>query len=126
MRKASLLIAIIFLCWLAAPVTTIAGITTYSYDHSGRLIDVDNPDASYIHLSYDAAGNIVRIRKADNNETIPGDLNSDGTVTLMDAMLSLQVSSGIAPEDITPRGDIGSNGQIGVEETIYILRTVAE
>lgn len=53
---------------------------------------------------------------------LPGDVNGDLSTTPEDAVLSLKILTGQTPEvPITIDGDINSNQQVGIEETIYIL-----
>jgi hypothetical protein len=56
-----------------------------------------------------------------------GDINDDGKIDLADAVLSLQVLSGVstAAKTITMAADANINGNIDVAETIYILQKIA-
>ncbi len=55
-----------------------------------------------------------------------GDVNKDGFVGLSDAVLALQVITGIAPGDtISNDNDINGDGKIGIAEVIYALQKVA-
>jgi hypothetical protein len=59
-----------------------------------------------------------------------GDLNGDG-VNLADAVLGLQVLSGIQVTDIrenysTSGADVDGNGRIGFPEVLYVLRLAAD
>ena len=58
-----------------------------------------------------------------------GDVNGDGTVDLTDAILALQVISGLDPEGIDPEyatsgADVNGDCKIGWEEVVYILQRV--
>ncbi|NQU03808.1 MAG: S8 family serine peptidase [Syntrophaceae bacterium] len=62
-------------------------------------------------------------------DTIPGDLSCNGRIELDDAIIALQIISGLNPDICSyciPLGlDINSNGRIGVEEAIYVMQEVA-
>lgn len=56
-----------------------------------------------------------------------GDVNSDGTIDLSDAILGLQLQAGITPQaEINPSAELDSddNNRMGMEEVIYILGRV--
>lgn len=55
-----------------------------------------------------------------------GDVNSDGKVDLLDAILCLQVLSGMIPDKISPSADVNGDGKIGTTEAIYVIQKVAE
>jgi hypothetical protein len=62
---------------------------------------------------------------------ISGDINSDGYVTVLDAILVLQVSASLHPSDVRPDyvesgADVNGDNKIGLAEVIYILQTVSE
>ena len=57
--------------------------------------------------------------------SILGDLNSDSKVDLVDALLSLQVSSGQAPS-IDIDGDVNGDGKVDIRETVFILRDISK
>ena len=55
-----------------------------------------------------------------------GDVNGNGTLGLEDAILALQVVSGIAPsESVNLSADVNGDGKIGLEEVIYILQRIS-
>jgi enamine deaminase RidA (YjgF/YER057c/UK114 family) len=61
---------------------------------------------------------------------LPGDINADEFISLDDAILGLQVVSGLNPNGIRPdyvgaKIDVSGDRKIGLEEVIYILQTVA-
>jgi hypothetical protein len=56
--------------------------------------------------------------------TIPGDIDRNGVVTLNDALLLLNIMSGKDFSGIM--NDMNSDGRIGLEEVIYILKNVSE
>lgn len=53
------------------------------------------------------------------------DINGDGQVDLTDAILCLQVLSGLAPDGIRLTADVNGDGKIGMAEAIYSLQKVA-
>jgi len=55
-----------------------------------------------------------------------GDIDGNGSVELRDAILALQVVSGLASPDVVPAADVNDDGRIGLAEAIYILRSVGE
>lgn len=57
---------------------------------------------------------------------LPGDLDSNTTVDLADAILALQVASDISNGSmVNINSDVNGDGKIGLAETIYILQKVA-
>lgn len=56
-----------------------------------------------------------------------GDLNGDGFVTLLDAILALKIADRIDPgtEIINANYDISGDNRIGIEEVIYILQRIS-
>jgi hypothetical protein len=55
-----------------------------------------------------------------------GDVNGDGNADLSDAMLSLQVQSGIVPAvPVTTAGDVNGDGRVGMPETMFDLQKEA-
>jgi len=59
---------------------------------------------------------------------LPGDMNNDGVLSLDDAILGLQVVSGLAPAGIRSDagGDVNGDNKIGLEEAIYIIQKMAD
>ncbi len=61
----------------------------------------------------------------------PGDLNDSGEVTLLDALIALQVLAGLSPAELDPEwaiagGDVDGDFQAGLAEAIYALQWSAE
>lgn len=55
-----------------------------------------------------------------------GDMDGNGVVTLADAILVLQVMSGITPaQPVNLHADVNGDGMIGLAEGLYILQKVA-
>lgn len=58
--------------------------------------------------------------------SISGDINNDGSAGLTDAILALQVISGIEPSTtVHKEADVNGDGKIGIEEVIYILQKIS-
>jgi parallel beta-helix repeat protein len=56
----------------------------------------------------------------------PGDVNHDGVVGLADAVLTLQILSGIAPtQPAFKDADVNGDGRLGTADVIYILQKAA-
>jgi hypothetical protein len=56
----------------------------------------------------------------------PGDINLSGRVDIVDAILSMQVLSGLVPAvNVYPAADVNNDNRIGTAEMIYILQKVA-
>ncbi|MCB2216477.1 MAG: dockerin type I repeat-containing protein [Desulfobulbaceae bacterium] len=58
---------------------------------------------------------------------LAGDLNGDGSVGLVDAMIALQIVSGIATDDLRPDypdsgADVNGDGRVGLAEAIFACR----
>ena len=51
-----------------------------------------------------------------------GDVNNDSHVDLTDAILALQVISGISPRQIYVKADVNNDGKIGLPEALYALQ----
>jgi hypothetical protein len=57
---------------------------------------------------------------------MPGDLNNDRAVDLKDAVIALQILSGILPDDmINATAEIDGDGKIGMAEVILIFQKMA-
>ena len=69
--------------------------------------------------------------RLDSGETDPcgnliGDIDSNGTIDLQDAIRALQILAGLKPADINQYSDINEDDKIGIQEAIYILQTISE
>lgn len=85
----------------------------------------NDPDEGRAMLSVTAK------RQACRTDDLLGDLDGLGDVNLADAVLGLQVLSGIHVTNIRPNysesgADVDGNGRIGFPEVLYILRLTAE
>ncbi len=58
--------------------------------------------------------------------TEAGDLNNDGNIDLSDAILALQISSGLHPDGVNIGGDVNSDNHISIVEAIYDLQEVSK
>jgi hypothetical protein len=59
-------------------------------------------------------------------DLVDGDLSGEGDVNLADAILGLQVLSGITPSNgVLLSGDVNNDAKISMEEVIYILQYIA-
>ena len=80
------------------------------------------PEPGNFRIDMGAQGNTS---EACAQEYHKGDINGDGDVDLIDAVLSLQVLTRINPSAIVHKeADVNSDGKIGKEEVIYILQKV--
>lgn len=57
---------------------------------------------------------------------VRGDINLDGKVNLIDAILSMQICSGTVNHSANAHADTNNDGQIGMHETIYGLKISAD
>jgi parallel beta-helix repeat protein len=68
------------------------------------------------HVMYDLMG----------YQPVPGDVNHDGVVDLVDTVLSLQVLTGRMPaEPVYADADINNDGRLGMAEAIYAMQKAA-
>ena len=59
-------------------------------------------------------------------DIVMGDFNGDKFVNLKDAILTLQILSGISPAvAVKKEADLNRDSKIGIEDTIYILQSIA-
>jgi len=62
-----------------------------------------------------------------NNIVLPGDINDDSLIDLPDAVLGLQVTTGISPSAVIYLlADVNGDGKIGIAEVIYVLIQLSE
>lgn len=92
---------------------------------NARLVDFD----SGWGIVDDKSG-AYYVRAVRNGEcgkfSLLGDVNKDGFVNLSDAVLALQVFTGIVPTDVVAvDNDVNGDGKVGMAEVIYVLRKVA-
>lgn len=122
MKIAPLFIAIIV---MLLSTTSHASIVRYQYDILHRLSKVTRGDGSITVYGYDNLGN--RTSKTVTSPFLAGDINGNNQVDITDLILSLQVATDTNPSQNTyPASDVNSDGKIGIEETIYVLRRVSD
>ena len=70
---------------------------------------------------------VVTVSGGQNLPAHWGDINGDGVVNLADAILAMQVLSGMTPEGqtILISSDVNGDGKTGITEVIYVLQKVA-
>jgi hypothetical protein len=79
----------------------------------------------------DAAGNWQATSESTEasweiNLVLPGDINDDGSVDLVDALLACQIACAVAPGDtIFESADTNGDDKLGAEEVVYILQSIA-
>jgi YD repeat-containing protein len=123
-------VVVVLLGWMLLPLTSHSTTIIYQYDRLNRLTSVRYEGGSFISYTYDPAGN--RLSRTISAVVLPvkGNINEDELVNLADAILGLQILSGLKPAGIRSDyagsgADIGNNLKIGLEEAIYILQKVA-
>lgn len=61
--------------------------------------------------------------------TLPlkGDVNNNGSITLQDAIMALQIASSTnAGDQVFSAADVNGDNKIGIAEAIYILQCISE
>lgn len=92
----------------------------YQYDNLYRLVAETRSDGLMVTYRYDAAGN--RLTKTAVG-LVKGDLNGDGLVNPMDAIIGLQIVTGKSlTGPVFPQTGVDGDGKIGMAEVIYILQ----
>ena len=102
---------------------------SYQVESDQYQLTISCPDAD------DSTSSIAGLLGIDLSGTfisgvIPGNVNGDDVTDLTDAIICFQVLSGINSSDIrlkypTSGTDVNSDGQIGLQEAVYILEHVA-
>jgi hypothetical protein len=106
-------------------ITAAGGVFSDHLEHQRRLArppGAENPDAAQIPIDGVVEISPPLANGPDEPGPIKGDMNSDGSVNLTDAILALQVNAGMAAYAISG-ADVNNNG---LAEAIYILQTAAE
>jgi hypothetical protein len=87
--------------------------------------------AQLVDLQAGQFGEVYFFPHLETVTVLQGDINGDGFVDLIDAVLALQVTAGMSPVSI--RSDYSASGadcngdnKVGIEEVIFILKTIAE
>jgi len=81
---------------------------------------------SYVRAFVNTEGNLANrvMYRFTIQPPLMGDISGNGEVNLEDAILALQVVSGLKPS-ITLIGDVNTDNRIGLPEAIYILQEVS-
>jgi len=58
----------------------------------------------------------------DFSSSLPGDLNDDGTVNILDVVLLVNIVLGI--EDFNPAGDMNTDGLINVLDVVILVNII--
>ncbi len=115
---------LLFLTFLILPPSPAA---THAYDELNRLTETiydTGGKVTTIGYTYDPAGNMLTFDISAN--FLPGDVNNNDEVNLTDAVLCLQIISGVPLAFPVNRGaDIDGDRKISTVELIYILQKVA-
>jgi hypothetical protein len=111
---------------------------TGSYDY-GTVVSLSAaPDVHSIFIGWSGdecsgtaactvAMNSARSIGAGFRAALKGDIDDSLTVDLTDAVLAMQIISGvILPETVYPQADVNEDQKVGLPEVIYILQKVAE
>lgn len=76
-----------------------------------KASEYNNDQRSYLEITY--------------APPIRGDIDDDGEVTLADALLGLKLlCSSAAGSELTARADVNGDGEIGMEEVVFIFRSL--
>jgi len=67
----------------------------------------------------------LQMNQSAADQGVPGDVNDDGTVDLIDAITALQVVTGMNMM-VNPEGDVNGDTKIGIEEALYIMRNMSK
>lgn len=108
--------------------------STMSSDYWSSTTDASNTaHARFVHFNYgdvhnyfDKSGSChVRAVRAGQSGTL-GDINADGSVDLVDAVLALRVTAGVEPaQPICKTADVNGDEVIGLVEAVYAVQHVA-
>jgi YD repeat-containing protein len=123
-QKSMCLLALVVFSLLVPSGRCALGLTVnYQYDDLYRLTRVEQSDGIVTEYQYDGAGNRVsRVIMV----IIAGDINGDSIVTLADAVMTMQIVSGITPGPaIFQSAKVTGDDRVGLTEAIYILQKVS-
>jgi hypothetical protein len=110
--------------WLVFPTLTSGTEIRYAYDSAGRMSMAEYSCVS-LSYSYDTVGNILTKNIAIDNDN-KGDIDNNGVVDLLDAILTLQVVAGIAPAKMVHLScEVDNDSKVGLSEAIFIMQKVA-
>ena len=92
----------------------------YSYDASGRLVEVDYGNTT-IQYSYDATSNIKK-KQIDSLFRL-GDVSGDGQSNIVDALFIARHAVGLSvPSFNEDAADVNCNGQIDIVDALLVAR----
>jgi hypothetical protein len=91
-------------------------------DSNGTNDDAEDPDGDHYNNLAEQNFGTDPFDGADA-PVIPGDVNADTVVDLTDAVLALQVMSGLDSAEVAGTGDANGDSAIGPAELIYILQS---
>jgi len=100
----------------------------YSYEEGVNdryRLSVSYPDADD---STNTIAALLGIDLSGTETSLPsqGNVNADGTVNLIDLILSMQLISGLNPSQVIYKtGDANGDNRIGLEEVVYIMQRVS-
>ncbi len=110
-----------------SPPILLAATATHSYDDLNQLTQTvydTGAKVTTIVYTYDPAGNMLSFDVTA--DFLLGDVDDSEAVDLIDAVLCLQVTSGVPPTFPVNQGaDIDGDSKISTVELIYILQKVA-
>ncbi len=100
----------------------------FSYDDTGRLVLADYGAGKRISYTYDANGNLLMNRFVGEIER--GDVNIDGEVNLLDALVTLRLLSGFTIDSYKEMADYRASeksveDRVGFPEALWILQRIA-
>jgi hypothetical protein len=82
---------------------------------------VEYQDIGRVEYTYDASGNRLITSQL---VSLKGDVNADGVVNLQDAVLVLQMATGLKSA-VHLIGDVNRDSRIDLSEEIYVLQEIA-
>jgi YD repeat-containing protein len=118
-KRISILTASLFSLSFAAEIQAYR--ISYRYDLLNRLIAVEYQDIGRVEYTYDASGNRLITSQL---VSLKGDVNADGVVNLQDAVLVLQMATGLKSA-VHLIGDVNRDSRIDLSEEIYVLQEIA-
>lgn len=130
MHPSSRVVVFFFLTAVLLALPASAATVSYTYDHLNRLTSALSTDGYLITYSYDGSSNRSSMRRLGNGfALVLGDIDGDLTVSLRDAVLSLQILAGTSAAPAAPiyptRGFDPVADRITLANARFILQKVA-